>query len=150
MMIVLVAVCVLQGNPKGGGKAYAAVLGSPSPSGQATAGSRLGFSGWTGINATEAFYKDVFDVRGWKKVTVQCNAVTKFGNNTTAFANTVKIYIGPTPTGPWAPANVGTTALSYTANFSVTFDNNSNYVAISQTRVRNGITVSVTPGSAWP
>ena len=131
----------------GAAAAYAATLGGPvdgRSNGPALQRTESLFTNWTGHASTETFSPNVYDVRGWHNVTLNWEAVTALGNYTTAFANTVKVYVGQSPTGPWTPVNIGTTPLSFTANGSVSFPNPGPYVTISQTRVRNGLTCWIT------
>ncbi len=131
--------------------AYGAVIFNPPQQGNASYGSNssgtvYSYKNWTGAGSTERFCPDVFHVSGWRYVTVQWKGVTALGNYS-SIAGTLKIYGGPSATGPWSPIDVGTTALSYTSDGSVTFENANPYIAVSWTRTRNAVNLYVTPGN---
>jgi len=141
--LLLIAAGVLVTLAAFAGPVCAATVGSDQLGSDDRADVVTAFSNWTGRSATEVKYYDVYDVRGWRLVTVQWAGITSFSNYT-GIQGTFKIYGGPTASGPWSPVNVAATALSYTADGTVTFANANNYLKVSFNRTRNGLRCYIT------
>ena len=149
LLFVMFLVLAVVTAPHFMGKARAATLGGPPTNGNANQATTLSYTNWSTVAGTETFSPNVYDVRGWRYVTIQWKGVTVLGNYS-GIAGTFKVYAGPTPTGPWSPVNIGTTALSYTADGYVTFENTNNYIKTSWTRTRNRVNFYVTRGNVGP
>lgn len=84
--------------------------------------------------STAAVYSSVINVMPFRKKTMVVNGYTMSTTTSAALSGTALVQCGPTSTGPWTTCvnnNYAQTAVSTTANASVTWEDVSSYIRVS-------------------
>lgn len=81
-----------------------------------------------------AVYSSVINVTPFRKKTVVVNGYTMSTTTSASLSGTALVQCGPTPSGPWTTCvsnNYAQTAISMTANGSMTWEDVASYVRVS-------------------
>lgn len=101
------------------------------------------FSLYSAASGT-AVYSSVINVTPFRKKTVTINGYAMAAKTEAALSGTALVQCGPTPSGPWTTCvnnNYAQTAVSATANSTLTWEDVSSYIRVSWAKTAGRVSV---------